>query len=999
MSSKKRNSTYRVFAILLAALFCSIIAGCGGNSATLNIIGDTAAVTTSDLPAPDLIKPLLTAVEGIHIAGGSPADRETTFIEGSELTGTPDGDVLLTYKHFEHKTNEKNQDVGYYYPKYWPEKDDPLTLDVDEGISPAYKYYLWTLPGSIISDTINFDWDIYFHVPGETIILFKVQLANINTNTWVEFEEGDGFLTASSLTVADFSPFLDNNQLLMRVELDSTASITLSLKEISINTITLAGTGESYYSDYYGVAKTFYLPEELPSQVDLSIDCAPCRSQSSAYTCVSWSVVDGALNYELQKIYGDLGWDNTDVAFMLSPRYIHVKSADCTGPGGTFTGTYHEHIMNYLVNYGCATEEMVPYISPSDPDFDNPEVMPDIYNPTPTEIAERIPEKILSLDCEKYWKIGKGDIKTVLAFQSRPVMCTNNEEDHALCIVGYDNSTGLYKVRNSNFQSYRWIEDSEISYFNFYILYEEYDPLTESLFLDDDGSNISQYPAPIDVNASMGTDRYMIKVSWSLPPTNRWNIGSKYAIHRDVYGNVIAQVTDCEYVDIYANDGLSHSYWIEAIYDSSNRTATRPIIGWATGEKYWEKWTTIQKNANPTAKKEIAIGMDLTDKLLLAWKESDDTSEEIYCAQQLFDGQTIFANKPLVWWQYGFTDFSVATTSINVSGVDEAAGVLYHHFFPDNYRWAEFSSFAENGTQTHSETSTSPFLTTGPMKCSIRIQEGTGDWYIAYPNLLDQYSIAYHADGDYGNWSTSYLGSLDQGIAMINRTDLTMLNGDKYTFSTNDVPWRFVASCDVFNGVETMPQAYYCTGTTSTFTAEPIDAPGGYLYGNHIDTAFLDWDNSMNLVVPNFVDTVSAPICFTASRVVPIVASQVSAVKAGVSGWEVECVEDCFMGGANKPEYHGAYGKALAVDECFPICVYLSGVQDTLQHVDDHGDLKLAYKKDVCDTWKTITIDESPVGEDLALYIAEYCIYVLYTKREIDGSNSVVLWACYQKEL
>jgi hypothetical protein len=1025
-----RRIPFVAISIMLLALLGS---GCGGSHQTSGLAA-LAKPPTSQLPAPDLIRPLLTPVTGRQIAGGTAADKQASFWEGSdlhnilgsELYDIPAGNMLLTYKQFEHSTTLDDlgnpRDVGIYYPKCWNGTTS----------SPAYKYYLWNVqtetdPPLTGEQTISFEWDqnTWHSVPGSPDFELKIQMVDCQENDWVEFVEDDfDDNTVTSLVISNFNHFVNpSGAVLLRIELSTVSSNKpeLWLYSISItgSNITLAGTGEGYYHNSTSFkAPNLFQPFELPASVNLSAGCAPLRMQGFNGPCTSWSVADGALNYELQQIYGGLGWNNMDTHYMLSPRYLHVFSADCNGPTQLPIGVTFDVILNYLMNYGCATEEMAPYIY--DPVlFFNRSDMPDIYHPTDATI----PEKILSLDIENSWGFQINDedsvesnIKTILALQNRPVMLDLNGS-HSICVIGYDDSAGAYIVRDTDhigvITNLAYGFDGAVPY----ILYEEYNPITEDLFLRSGSGNTTPYPPPVKFDASMGTAGSVIELSWSLPVTAQWSAGSKYRIHRDYFDNVIAETTAAQYTDYTAHDNFSHSYWVEAVYDAAHRAATRPILGWTNGIEPDPRPIRLATNVAPATPKGLAIGKYAEgQRLLTAWRTTVNGDSEIECSEEYQGGKPVFHLRPLASGDDDYSDLSIGTTIIRLidNGLNHT-GVLYQEQSPALDYHAKFSFFDRLAALQHDEVSADPFLTAGNMKSSLRLrceysnnnQLGFGDWYIVYPDTNNQYYVATRPNSIFSSWSFTPLGAPVGSYRGIVRTDLSLLSSPLFNVTTTEVPWRFISTCAAFAPTHQYFKAFYCTKTAGTFVTRevplqnyPPQIPLTVLQLRaYLGTAYLNDQNTFGIPIPSYFGTVTAPVCFTASRNDPFTFARVSATRSsvtsknGVFSWVVEPIEDCVYGGANSPEHHGMFGNATALSACFPICAYFSGVQETAKYPGDYGDLKLAFIKSDGISWAVRRIDETPVGNDVAIYTRDGYVYVLFTKYEVDdGTNSIVLW-------
>src|SRR5262249_46377319 len=63
----------------------------------------------------------------------------------------------------------------------------------------------------------------------------------------------------------------------------------------------------------------------MPKSADLSGDFAPIGDQMQYGSCTAFAIAQGAFNYELGKIYRDLGWDFTKASNLASPKYLYLK--------------------------------------------------------------------------------------------------------------------------------------------------------------------------------------------------------------------------------------------------------------------------------------------------------------------------------------------------------------------------------------------------------------------------------------------------------------------------------------------------------------------------------------------------------------------------------------------------------------------------------------------------------------------------------------------------
>jgi hypothetical protein len=182
----------------------------------------------------------------------------------------------------------------------------------------------------------------------------------------------------------------------------------------------------------------------LPATADMSPSLPTPGQQGSQGSCTAWAVAYAAKSYQEAV---DHNWNVN--AHPFSPSFIYNQIN-----GGRNTGTSFQDALNLVVNQGSALLEDMPY-SATD------------WTTQPSDV---IRARARLHAAKKWWRLGKGDIKAELA-GNNPVMIAvevhpdfdslgkanriyDNYEgtsrgNHAITLIGYDDSVQAYKFINS----------------------------------------------------------------------------------------------------------------------------------------------------------------------------------------------------------------------------------------------------------------------------------------------------------------------------------------------------------------------------------------------------------------------------------------------------------------------------------------------------------------------------------------------------------------------
>ncbi len=334
-------------------------------------------------------------------------------------------------------------------------------------------------------------------------------------------------------------------------------------------------------------------PFPLPSKFDLSEFCSPIRDQEFWPTCSAFAAGDGAYTYELKRIYGPYGWDYGNSFHLTSPKYLHIESGKYQKlPFGLGYGRATGKVLEYLRDFGVASELSVPYVAP--------------YS---DEWSDRAVEEAALLNIESFTLVpcrtpqGIESIKKVLAYHEVPLVMRISVDEsffglsgaevwnftgpflggHAALITGYDNVKQAFKIKNSwglewGDRGYGWIgydsflhpETRPLSWY----VYDEYDPAVAARFLE----NIPDVTPPTGVAASDGDYAGKIVVTWDSVEN-----ATSYNIYRDYQGNLVGTAEGVTFwEDTPINDRYVHTYWVRAVNDWYMTPASKPDTGYVT---------------------------------------------------------------------------------------------------------------------------------------------------------------------------------------------------------------------------------------------------------------------------------------------------------------------------------------------------------------------------------------------------------------------------------
>lgn len=208
-----------------------------------------------------------------------------------------------------------------------------------------------------------------------------------------------------------------------------------------------------------------YLPQALPSSVDLSSDCPPVADQGNQGSCVSWS---SGYCYKSFQEKQERGWDISLSSHQFSPAFLYSQVN-----GGQDKGSQIYDTLLLLADKGCSTLDVTPY---DENDFTT--------WPTTAAYESALPYRakdlayFINYSSHGYQRVVAltdeeiNNMKTHLAGGDIFVMgipiysnfytyvSTNGVFDtptgaydggHAVTVVGYDDSqdSGAFKIRNS----------------------------------------------------------------------------------------------------------------------------------------------------------------------------------------------------------------------------------------------------------------------------------------------------------------------------------------------------------------------------------------------------------------------------------------------------------------------------------------------------------------------------------------------------------------------
>ena len=492
-------------------------------------------------------------------------------------------EVTIPAVDFRQDLINRRVEVKGDYLVYRPIWNNPTFDNLDDAAIATYQIDLTGYSGI---PTVGFDWaeNGLPRIPDK----YYVALSNWGGNRWSWF---DGPLD-QVLTLDDYAPYTDENGKVLITVLALQRESVIVLHNLTIGAPEQRGTGFEYEDIPISTSvPAMYVPT-LPDSVDLSPGCAPVNDQGSWGSCTAFAVGDGAYNYELNSIYESIGWNLDSAAFRVSPKFLYVESGKDQGfpPGGDY-GRYTDQVARGMTVFGIATEQNAPY----DMQYN------DNWSIGALNDAQVLKSRAYTaLPCRN--DEGIDSIKTVLAFQQRPVLVSTQVDNglfgylpdtvwdfqgpsyggHAMLIVGFDNGRQAFRVRNSwgsdwGDDGYLWMSYNSLKHpYNWYaqcgFIRDEYDNATAMRFT---GTTIDLLP-PAAMQASDGSAGSNVIVSWEAVDN-----ATGYRIYRDTLANMVIQTgLDTQYIDSTVTDSLAHSYWVTALQSSSESPAGSPDIGY-----------------------------------------------------------------------------------------------------------------------------------------------------------------------------------------------------------------------------------------------------------------------------------------------------------------------------------------------------------------------------------------------------------------------------------
>jgi len=453
----------------------------------------------------------------------------------------------------------------------------------------AYGVYRWNLRGFGGSATVKVTWDSTAQ-PSDYSNLF-IGFADVSRDSWQWY----GGPADGVLTVPSFGPYRDaaGTMLIMVVVLGDEQVVLRSMEAGAPET---RGTGAEPFDP--GSVPSYPLlggGDFLPKSVDLSAGCAPVNDQHSWNACTAFAIGDGAYNYELNRIYCAFGWNLSDPAFRVSPKYLYLVSGEVNGD--LLPESYGRKIplvLACLRDRGVATDLHAPYDYSFDRDWSQ---------------AALLDAQVLKIDCWQEvmcnYPGGLATVKSILALQQKPVVLQMDLDasflayqagevwrpqsidavmGHVMCIVGYDDAKGAFKVRNSwgadwGENGYVWIAyDALLASYTgsvAFTLADDYSPAVASRFKLQTGGWLPVY----GVSASDGTVSEGILLSW-----NQDAHATSYIVYRDRRNNrvhTVAGGADTSWLDRSVTDGYGHAYWVQATDGAHSGPLSSPEVGYA----------------------------------------------------------------------------------------------------------------------------------------------------------------------------------------------------------------------------------------------------------------------------------------------------------------------------------------------------------------------------------------------------------------------------------
>lgn len=313
---------------------------------------------------------------------------------------------------------------------------------------------------------------------------------------------------------------------------------------------------------------------DLPGAVDLSPMFPVPGNQGPIGSCGPWSVAYAAKTY-LEQV--ERGWDPNDPANQFSPSFLYNLVNNGRDVGSSFSSLF-----SVLLTRGVATLGTMPYttnlrVQPSEEAYREAvayraqsyfRLDPDQHEAIRVNLAAGNPV-LFGMNVNRRFMNYQGGI-----FRDTRAA---NLGGHAMCLVGYDDGRGAYKLINS--WGTRWGEGGFA-----WIKYETFEALTNEVWVLEDRvepTNDKVLP-PRDVRAGEGESTRWIAVSW-LPPEDEQRSGEAFRVYR---GNLaeeqffsIGETTDRAFRDEEALPGVEYLYAVSTLRDGKESDLSTVAIG------------------------------------------------------------------------------------------------------------------------------------------------------------------------------------------------------------------------------------------------------------------------------------------------------------------------------------------------------------------------------------------------------------------------------------
>lgn len=349
-------------------------------------------------------------------------------------------------------------------------------------------------------------------------------------------------------------------------------------------------------------------PETLPGSVDLSEYLPPIGSQGSIGSCSAWSTI-----YYSKSIQENMerGWGADDDNEIFSPLFTYNQITNGRNEGTAIT----DH-MAIVQEQGCATLATFPekydlYARPSSAAMNEAA----LYKASSYESLDDYDETY------GMWSVPVERVKTLLA-EGYPVVVgfelhetfdayTGGIYDyvagvvtggHAMCIVGYDDFNGTFKIVNSwgDF----WGEDG--------FLYMTYDVFSETatygsgVLYDHTTQTDNRAFPPSNIEASWGTFEESIKVTWdSVEGTD------KYIVFRSNNEDATLAEIDRTYGTSYTDSplppGVTYIYAVKAVNSNGLVSDFSPIAEGSTGSSIEDDYPGTPANVEFFYNSDVAL--------------------------------------------------------------------------------------------------------------------------------------------------------------------------------------------------------------------------------------------------------------------------------------------------------------------------------------------------------------------------------------------------------